>query len=65
MALLHDSVLFGTLMGEGVSCVESLQLIRQDAIVEPSVPYHVSPLVSDARAVLGIRNTGYCMFLHV
>jgi hypothetical protein len=35
MVLLHDSVLSGTLIGEGVSCVESLQVIRQDAMMSP------------------------------
>ena len=51
MVLLHDSVLFGTLIGEGVSCVESLQLIRQGAMVEPPVPRLT--MVSEARAVFG------------
>jgi hypothetical protein len=37
MVLMHDSALFGTLMGEGVSCVESLELVRQDARVERSL----------------------------
>jgi hypothetical protein len=58
MVLMHDSALFGTLMGEGVSCVESLELVRQDARVEAVIISieHVSCLVSDAMAFLGNTN---------